>query len=134
MAPPRTVRHGAWLVLARGPPDAEPDGPIDPDAPADADADADADAAADGEADADGEAAIDGLGDGLGETSTMTDGTGVGVGRRPTGSGPTKTNAASTPAATSTPARRPARIVAADLMRRQGTSTDVRQARSEARC
>ena len=59
---------------------------------------------------------------------------GGGVGRSPTGSGPTNTSAARTPNATSTPARRPARIVTPDLMRGEGTSTDGPEALGGARC
>ena len=95
-------------------PGAEPDGAVD----------GRANGATEGDADGANEASGDGEADGAidGEATTTSDGDGVG--RRPTGSGPTKTNAARTPAATSTPTRRPARIARADFMRREGTSTD----------
>src|SRR5215218_2955354 len=66
-----------------------------------------------GEADADGSSAAT-------EAEGWT--VGAGVGRRPTGSGPTRMNAARTPAAT----RRPARIVTPVFMRRESTSTGGR--------
>jgi len=72
----------------------------------------------DGDTDGDADADADGLG------ATDEDG----VGRSPTGSGPTKTNAARMPAATMTPTSRPAMIARADFMGREGTSTDGPQA------
>jgi hypothetical protein len=80
------------------------------------------------EAGADAEGGIDGEGDTEGAT------VGGGVGRRPTGSGPTKTKAARTPAATRTPASRPARIVTPVFMRREGTSTDGPGRHDRGRC
>jgi hypothetical protein len=90
------------------------------------------DGASDG--DGDGVGLLDGLGLAvwLGATDGATDGDGVGW--RPTGSGPTKTNAARMPPATRMPASRPAMIVTAVLMRREGTSTDEPQAALMARC
>ena len=118
--------------LGDGPTDPEPEGAADADAGADgvAVAEPPAEALGDGLGDALG----DGLGDGLADGSVTTEGDGVGDGRSPTGSGPTKTNAARIPTATSTPASRPARIVTPDLIRRQGTSTDEPRARPESRC
>jgi hypothetical protein len=77
-------------------------------------------AEADGATEAEADGAIDG------EATTTAVGTtdGDGVGRRPTGSGPTRTNAARMPAAASTPTSRPAMIARADFMGREGTSTD----------
>jgi hypothetical protein len=122
--PPTKPCEGA-LPLASGMPD--------PDAAGDS---SDPDAAGDSSADAAtvglGEKVGDGLGEGLTDGSALKDG--EGVGRRPTGSGPTKTNAARMPAATRTPASRPARIVAADLIRRQGTSTDRARASRRGHC
>jgi hypothetical protein len=98
----------------------------------DADGATDGDALADGDATglrlAAGDALADGDATGLGATD------GDGVGRSPTGSGPTKTIAARTPAATSAPTSRPARIARTDLMRREGTSTDEPEAAHAARC
>jgi len=97
---------------------AEPDG----------DTDGEPDGAVDGEPDGTTNGATDGEADGAidGEATTTSLGTadGDGVGRRPTGSGPTKTKAARMPAAASTPTSRPAMIARADFMRREGTSTD----------
>ena len=97
---------------------------------------AEPDGATDGATDGEPEGAINGATDGEadgategeteGEATTTSLGTadGEGVGRRPTGSGPTKTNAARMAAAASTPTSRPAMIARADFMRREGTSTD----------
>ena len=105
---------------------AEPDGAVD-----DGEADGAINGAIDGEADGATEGEADG-GRSDGEaTTTCRHRDGDGVGRRPTGSGPTKTNAARMPAATSTPTSRPAMIARADFMRREGTSTDGPKA---ARC
>src|SRR5215218_25232 len=73
---------------------------------------------------ADGDAGSDATMDGDGATLAVGSTVGAGVGRRPTGSGPTNTKAASTPTATRTPARRPARMVAPVFMRREGTSPE----------
>ena len=79
-----------------------------------------------------GDGATEAEGDGATEAEGEGDGAIVGtsvgavVGRSPTGSGPTKTNAARTPAATITPARRPARIEIPVFIAGQGTSTDGR--------
>ena len=103
---------------------AEPDGA--------ADWDTEADAATDALGEDVGDTLGDELAEGLADASAVTDGEGVGW--SPTGSGPTKTNAARMPAATTKPASRPARIVAADLIRRQGTSTDRARASLRGRC
>ena len=92
------------------------------------------DGATEADATGDGDAVTTGLGEAEADATGMSDGDGVGVGRNPTGSGPTKMNAARTPAATRTPASSPARIVRADLIRRQGTSTDEPQAVDRGRC
>ena len=92
----------------------------DDDAPGDGVGLADGDGLADGAALNDGEARADGPaegiatdGDGDATTGLAVAGTrvGGGVGRSPTGSGPTNTNAARIPSATRMPARSPARIV-----------------------
>jgi hypothetical protein len=70
-----------------------------------------------------------GLGAALADACTTTDG--EGVGRSPTGSGPTNTSAARIPIATRIPVANPARIVTADFIRREGTSTDERERRAE---
>ena len=80
--------------------------------------------AIDGEADGAIDGDVDGVIDGEAATTSLGTADGAGVGRRPTGSGPTKTNAARTAAAASTPTSRPAMIARADFMRREGTSTD----------
>jgi hypothetical protein len=82
----------------------------------------------------DGDALAAMLGTGDGDALAAMLGTGDGVGRNPTGSGPTNRNAASTPRATRTPARRPARITAADRMRRESTSTDSPKSSLRRRC
>src|SRR3954462_12521611 len=92
-----------------------------PDGPADAGglAALEADALGALEADALGavEAEPDGPTDSLAIDGDAVDrGVGVGVGRSPTGSGPTNTNAARIPIATMTPVASPARIVTPDLM------------------
>jgi hypothetical protein len=76
--------------------------------------------------------ARDALGEGLATWLGATEA--LGDGRRPTGSGPTNTRAARTPAATRTPARSPARIDTADLIAREGTSPVEAEAASRGRC
>src|SRR5437879_660450 len=97
----------AWAASVPAGDAPEPAGPA---AVGDADDPEGAPAAADGDPPgADGDAEIATVGDG--------------VGLSPTGSGPTKTNAARTPPATRTPASRPARIAAPVFIRAEGTST-----------
>jgi len=110
------------------------DAETDADGKAETDADGDAEADADGDAEADADGPPDAAGSDALAEATGLGRVAVGVGRRPAGSGPTKTNAARMPSATMTPASRPARIVAPDLMRREGTSTDGPEASREGRC
>jgi hypothetical protein len=105
------VEPGAWDASGGGAEPrtpAEPEGVGEPDGEPDGATDAEADGATDGDA----------------TTTSVGRADGEDVGRRPTGSGPTKTKAARMPAAASTPTSRPARIARADFMRREGTSTD----------
>jgi hypothetical protein len=101
---------------------AEPDGAGSP-----AEPDGATEAAGEYDGRADGVEA--GLGAALADGCTTTDG--EGVGRSPTGSGPTNTSAARIPIATRIPVANPARIVTADFIRREGTSTDERERRAE---
>jgi hypothetical protein len=74
------------------------------------------------------------LGAGLAEGDADGMSVGAGVGRNPTGSGPTKTNAARMPNATRTPTRNPARTVIPVFIAAEGTSTDGRGRRVRRRC
>jgi len=73
-----------------------------------------------------------GLADGATEAEGMV--VGAGVGRRPTGSGPTKTSAARMPTATRTPTSRPASSVTPVFIAAEGTSTDGRGRDARSRC
>lgn len=85
--------------------------------------------------DADGHEALGaGLGDGDGEGVADGISVGVGLGCNPTGSGPTKTNAARMPKATRTPTRNPARTVTPVFIAGEGTSTDGRGRRVLCHC
>ena len=106
---------------------AEPDGAND--GPTDGEPEGAINGATDGEADG----ATEGETEGEATTTSLGTADGEGVGRRPTGSGPTKTNAARMAAAASTPTSRPAMIARADFMRREGTSTDGPKAGRTAR-
>lgn len=107
---------------------AEPMGAADPMGAA-----ADAMGVADPMGSADPQAAISpGLAEGDGEADGMT--VGAGLGRSPTGSGPTNTNAARMPTATRTPTSRPASIVTPVFIAAEGTSTDERGRGAQFRC
>ena len=71
-----------------------------------------------------------GLGEGDADGMTV----GGGVGRNPTGLGPTRTKAARMPNATRTPTSRPARTVTPVFIAAEGTSTDGRGRRAGCRC
>jgi hypothetical protein len=81
--------------------------------------------------DADGQRA---LGAGLGEGDADGMSVGAGVGRNPTGSGPTNTRAARMPDATRMPTTRPASMVIPVFIAAEGTSTDGRGRRVPWRC
>jgi hypothetical protein len=84
------------------------------------------------ETDGTAEAQAIGLADGATEAEGMI--VGDGLGRSPTGSGPTKTNAARMPTATRTPTSRPASMVIPVFIAAEGTSTDGRGRRVRCRC
>ena len=71
-----------------------------------------------------------GLGEGDADGMTV----GGGVGRNPTGLGPTRTKAARMPNATRTPTSRPATTVTPVFIAAEGTSTDGRGRRAGCRC
>jgi hypothetical protein len=87
-----------------------------------------------GVAEADGAAGAQAIGLGDGATDAVGMIVGAGLGRSPTGSGPTKTNAARMPTATRTPTSRPASMVIPVFIAAEGTSTDGRGRRVRCRC